>query len=369
MPTKSTKQYMAREGWGKPSRPSLTERVPVSRVRFTPFGRTIECAEGEPILRAALSQGYFLRYGCKHGGCGTCKVLVTDGDVEDTGSSFALTHGERSAGWTLVCSSWPLSDCVIDLSAMSLSEEEFLAGDQIEAFDTVIERVTDLTPTILAVTLRLVHPPQMRFTAGQFVNVEVPGTDNVRAFSMANAPSANSEIELIVRVFPGGQFSECLKYAEMGQRVRVFGPVGSLRMRLSYRKIIMVAGGSGMAPMLSMLADLAQRKDRRPVTVFFGARTCDELYYIDRLKGLCEVSSRAEFVPVVEGAGEAWDGERGLVTDAIARRMGSLRGYDAYLCGPPPMVEAARELVIKLGVREANVYFDAFVPTGVMERA
>ena len=121
--------------------------------------------------------------------------------------------------------------------------------------------------------------------------------------------------------------------------------------------------------MLSMLADLAQRKDRRPVTVFFGARTCDELYYIDRLKGLCEVSSRAEFVPVVEGAGEAWDGERGLVTDAIARRMGSLRGYDAYLCGPPPMVEAARELVIKLGVREANVYFDAFVPTGVMERA
>jgi NAD(P)H-flavin reductase len=129
----------------------------------------------------------------------------------------------------------------------------------------------------------------------------------------------------------------------------------------------MIAGGSGMAPMLSMLTDLAQKKDRRPVTVFFGARTCEELYYIDRLKALCNFSAQAEFVPVVESAGEAWNGERGLVTDAIARGMGSLKGYDAYLCGPPLMVKAARELVVRLGVREANVYFDAFVPTGLIE--
>jgi NAD(P)H-flavin reductase len=172
---------------------------------------------------------------------------------------------------------------------------------------------------------------------------------------------------LIVRLFPGGQFSEYVKHAEQGQLVRVSGPVGSLRVRLSYRKILMVAGGSGMAPLLSMLADLGQKKDRRPVTVIFGARTCEELYHIDRLKALCDLSARAEFVPVVEDAGGAWSGETGRVTDAIARRMGNLRGYDAYLCGPPPMVEAVRELVVQLGVREANVYFDAFVPTGVVE--
>jgi NAD(P)H-flavin reductase/ferredoxin len=339
----------------------------VSTVKFMPFGRTLECAEGESILSSALSRGYFLRYGCKHGGCGTCKVFVTDGDIEDSGSSFALPRSERSAGWALACSSRPLSDCVIDISAMGLTEDEFLAGDRVETFETVIEHVTDLTPTIRGVTLRLSSPPQMRFTAGQFVNVEVPGTDGVRAFSMANPPSASSEIELIVRIFPGGKFGEYLKYAKRGQAVRVSGPVGSLKMRLSYRKILMVAGGSGMAPMLSMLTDLAQKNDRRPATIFFGARTCEELYYTDRLKALCDLSAHAEFVPVVEDAGEGWDGERGLVTDAIARRMGSLRGYDAYLCGPPPMVEAARELVIRLGVREANVYFDAFVPTGVAE--
>ena len=333
-------------------------------VRFAPFDRTIECAEGVPILSAALSQGYFLRYGCKHGGCGTCKALVIEGDIEHGGSSFALTHADRSEGWALLCSSQPLSDCVIDISAMGLTDEEFQAGDQVETFETVIERVTDLTPTIRGVTLRLVNPRQMRFTAGQFVNVEVPGADGVRAFSMANAPSADSEIELIVRLFPGGRFGEYLKHAEKGQKINISGPVGSLRVRLSYRKIIMIAGGSGMAPLLSILTDLAEKKDRRPVTVFFGARTCDELYYIDRLKALCGLSARAEFVPVVQEAGNDWNGERGLVTDAIVRRMHSLRGYDAYLCGPPPMVEAARALVIQLGVRDANVYFDAFVPTG-----
>jgi NAD(P)H-flavin reductase/ferredoxin len=347
----------------------FTGKVPVATVRFTPFDRTIECAEGQPILGTALSRGYFLRYGCKHGGCGTCKVLVTDGDVEDNGSSFALTPAERSAGWALACSSRPLSDCVVDISAMSLTEDEFLGGDQVEAFETVVDSVTQLTPTIRGVVLRLLDPPQMRFTAGQFVNVEVPGTGTFRAFSMANPPSANSEIELIVRIFPGGRFSEYVKHAGKGQVVRVAGPVGSLRVRLSYRRILMIAGGSGLAPLLSMLTDLAQKNDRRPVTVFFGARTRDELYYLDRLKSLCHLCSQAEFVPVVEHADEAWEGETGRVTDAIARRVRNLRGYDAYLCGPPPMVEAARALVIQLGVREANVYFDAFVPTGVTEQS
>jgi Na+-transporting NADH:ubiquinone oxidoreductase subunit NqrF len=268
-------------------------------VRIAPFGHTIECAEGQSILRAALSRGYYLRYGCRHGGCGTCKVLVTDGDIEDSGSSFALSPAERAAGWALVCSSLPLSDCVIDISAMNLTEEEFLAGDQ------------------------------------------------------------------VVKSFPGGHFSEYLRHAEKGRMVRVFGPLGSLRVRLSYRKILMIASGSGLAPLLSMVADLTQKKDRRPVTVFFGARTPEELYYLDRLNALCNLGQQVEFVPVVEEPDPAWTGETGHVTDVIDRRMGSLKGYDAYVCGPPSIVQAARDLVIQLGVREANVYFDAFVPTGV----
>ncbi len=337
------------------------------QIRVLPYGESVSCKPGQTLLAAILEQGRYLRYGCKNGGCSTCKVLLVDGDVDQRGSSMALSSSERAEGWALLCSAIPLSDCTIDATTMELTQAEFLSGDQTSVFVAEVEGKEFLTSDICRLHMRLREPDSIKFTAGQFVNVEVPGTDSVRAFSMANAPSANSEIELIVRIFPGGKFSEYLKHAQRGQPVRVSGPVGSLRVRLSYRKILMIAGGSGLAPMLSMLTDLAQKNDRRAATVFFGARTTGEIYYADRLKALCDMSARAEFVPVVEDAGEAWDGERGRVTDAVAHRMGSLRGYDAYLCGPPPMVEAARELVIRLGVREANVYFDAFVPTGAAE--
>ncbi|MGE5289753.1 MAG: FAD-binding oxidoreductase [Micromonosporaceae bacterium] len=255
----------------------------------------------------------------------------------------------------------------MDVSAMELTEAEFLGGDQIATIEATLELVEELTPTIYGVTLRLVDPPMMIFTAGQFVNVEVPGLARAgaRAFSMANSPRNNSQVELIVKRLPGGRFGGYLESAaELGDVIRLHGPLGSLRVRPSYRKIIMVAGGSGLAPLMSMLTDLAEKRDRRPAALFFGARTRDELYRMERISRLCAMSSKLEFVPVIEHPTSEWSGEAGLVTKAIARRMLSLKGYDAYLCGPPQMVEAARDVVLRLGVREPNVYYDAFVPTG-----
>lgn len=337
------------------------------RVRLEPFGVNISCAEGESVLNASLREGYYLRYGCKGGGCGTCKALLLEGDAEDTGSTFALPSSERAAGWLLLCSSAPLEDCVVDVSAMGLSEAEFLSGDQTATVETTLESVEELTPTIYGVTLRLVHPPTITFTAGQFVNVEVPGSADrgARAFSMANPPSNDTHVELIVKRLPGGQFGRYLESAaRLGDTIRLHGPLGSLRVRPSYRKIIMVAGGSGLAPLISMLTELAEKRDPRAASLFFGARTPDELYHVERIGRLCGMSSDLEFIPVVQQPHPGWTGEAGLVTEAIARRMVSLRGYDAYLCGPPPMVAAARDLVLELGVRGPNLYYDTFVPTG-----
>src|SRR5262249_47722346 len=187
-----------------------------------------------------------------------------------------------------------------------------------------------------------------------------------RAFSMANYfPGDNSKVELFVKRLPNGLFGGYLESAaRLGDIILLHGPLGSLRGRPSYRKIIMVAGGSGLAPLICMLADLAQKGDRRAVSLFFGAKTRDELYHLQRIGRLCDMSSQLEFVPVVEHPDPEWRGEVGFVTEAVERRMQSLRGYDAYLCGPPPMVEAARSVVLGLGVREPNVYYDAFVPTG-----
>ncbi|MDB5068874.1 MAG: hypothetical protein JWM18_5308 [Chloroflexi bacterium] len=337
----------------------------MAQVKVMPFERTIVCEEGQSVLQAALGQGYYLRYGCKHGGCGTCKALLVDGDVVDGSSSFALASSERVKGWILVCSSRPTEDCVLDISSMELTEDEFLAGDRVEVFETTLVRRELLTPTICGLTLRLSEPSSIRFTAGQFVNVEIPDSTVVRAFSFANAPGSGGEIELIVRLIPDGRFGHYLTMrGELGDRIRVYGPLGSLRMRPSYRKIVMVAGGTGLAPILSMLGDVAEKGSDREMVCFVGARTCSELYFLERLEAMRATLPGLEIIPVAEQPENGWKGERGRVTEAIPRRRSSLKGYDAYICGPGPMVDAARSAVVALGVREKNIYFDAFVPTG-----
>jgi NAD(P)H-flavin reductase/ferredoxin len=338
----------------------------VASIEVEPFGADITAVSGETILDAVLRSGRYLRYGCKYGGCGTCRALLVAGEVRDSGSTFALPASARVQGWILLCSSTPLGDCAIDVSSMELSESEFHVGDQIATLQSSLVRVESLTPAIYGVTLRLIDPPVMAFKAGQFVNVEVPGTTEgaARTFSMANSPADNTRIELLVRRLPGGRFGGYLESARPGDTIWLRGPLGSLRVRPSYRKLIMIAGGAGLAPLLSMLTDLAHQHDQRAAVLFFGARTTAQLYYLDRIRQLRDIAPGLDFVPVVQEPDRSWQGETGLVTEAIARLMPSLRGYDAYICGPPPMVAAAIDLTRSLGVREPNVYYDAFVPTG-----
>ena len=338
-------------------------------IDVLPFRACYDCGRNETILAGALRAGRFLRYGCRHGGCGTCRVLLVDGEVEQAGSSFALPRADRADGWILACASAPAGNCVIDVSAgpdgMALTEEEFLAGDAVGTFVTEVAEITRLTRDVRGLRLRLLDPGSIRFTAGQLVTVEVPGTAATRAFSMASPPSESGSIDLVVRVLPGGVFSAALdERLAPGDRLRVSGPFGQLKVRLSHRPIFMIAGGSGLAPIESMAADLADRRNTRPVTVFFGVRSAADLFHLERLEAIRGRMPGLEIVPVLSEPGPGWAGETGLVTDAVDRRLPRLSGYDAYLCGPPAMIDAAVELVTRRGVRPRNVYFDAFVPTG-----
>jgi NAD(P)H-flavin reductase len=249
---------------------------------------------------------------------------------------------------------------------MELTEEEFLSGDQTCGFLADVESKELLTPDICRLRLRLVEPDSIKFTAGQFVNVEVPGSQEVRSFSMANPPSDRHHVELIVKLLPRGLFSGCLENSlGKGDQLRFYGPLGQLKIRLSHRPIVAIAGGSGMAPIVSMLTDLAEKGNTRPVTFFFGARRARDLYFQDRIDALKSAMPALETVfALSEERPSGWEGETGLVTEALARRMPSLKGYDAYLCGPPGMIEAARPLLLERGVRERNIYLDAFVPSG-----
>lgn len=326
------------------------------RITVEPFAHSFECADGETLLEGALRNNLLLRYGCKYGGCGTCKVRLVDGDVDESGSSFALTSGDRAQELILACASVPLEDCVVDVEPNGVSEDEFHSGDTSRPYDTVVETIAPLTPDIAGVRLRILGD-RMPFVAGQFVNVEIPGSDLVRTFSLANAPADDDRVDLIVKLYPDGAFSRFLQQAGEGDPVRVHGPFGQLRIRLSHRPVLMIAGGSGLAPILSLLRDCADKGFDRPITFFFGARSEADLYLTDEIDAVGSRLPGFSFHPVTDG----------FVTDAIAAWSPTL-GHDVYLCGPPPMISAAVPLLTSAGVRPRNIYFDAFtqaVPVGV----
>lgn len=337
----------------------------VYEVTVEPFDHTFTCEDGETVLQGALRNKVYLRYGCKNGGCGTCKVQLVDGDVDFTASFYSLPPGERDKGILLLCQSYPLDDCVIDASRMDLDEDEFYRGDSCRDYVMTVEEIREITPDIRSVRLRHAPGVRMPFVAGQFVNVQVPGTELTRSYSMANGSSDDDRIDLICKLLPGGRFSDWLvEPGAVGAELVVSGPFGTLAVRTSHREVVMAAGGSGLAPLLSMLTGLARKGSPRVITLFFGARTVADLYATDEISAIAAALPNFRYIPVLQDPPAGWGGAVGLVTDAIGADRERYENCDAYLCGPPLMVDAASDLLIERGVRPQNIYFDAFVSTG-----
>jgi len=342
-------------------------------VTVLPFGETIQVEPGESVLAAILRQGRFVKYGCKHGGCSTCRAEVVQGDYElSDNTSFSLSDADRAAGVVLLCSTFAAADeLVVDVSRTmdDLSEDQYLAGQHVQDYTATVDRIEALTHDIRWLGLQLDEPAELSFVAGQYVEVAVPGRPGGwRSFSMANAPAQAGRVDLIVKVLPGGAFSAILDTAvTCGDRMRLRGPFGQFGVRLSHRPMIMVAGGSGMAPILAMLRDLTATQNRREVTFFYGARSRRDLFLIDELSDLAATHDWLRFVPALSEpsvAGGDWAGETGLITEALARHLPSTRGMEAYLCGPPPMIDAAIDVLRSTGCKDRHIFFDRFVPSG-----
>jgi alkene monooxygenase reductase len=343
------------------------------RVTIEPFGETFDVAQDESVLDAVLRNGRYLSYGCKHGGCGTCRATLVDGDCRlDDRTSYSLSDADRAAGVVLLCSTHLGSgDISVDVSeTMDLSAADFAAGSSVTEHDCVVDGITVLTRDIRGLQLRLLEPPEMRFTAGQYVEVEVPGSGGRehRCYSVASPAAAPGRIDLIVTRIPDGRFSAALDGGlRTGDRLRVRGPMGQFTLRLSHRPMVMVAVGSGLAPIRSMIHHLVARDNQRQVTFFYGARTDRDLFLRDELTELARAHPWFRFVPVLsrpEHNAAAWAGATGRVTDVLARQAGTLRGHEAYLCGPAPMIDATIEVLLTLGCKRRHIFFDRFVPTG-----
>lgn len=332
-------------------------------ITLLPFEKQFTCNDNEPILQAAMRQGINLRYGCKHGGCGMCKALVVDGDVDNAeASTYALLEYERQQGFSLLCCAYPESDVTIEL--WDYDESDLFSGVTVQQFEAEVERITLLTHDIRGIQLRLIAPDIIDFKAGQYIDLLVPGTNEWRSYSMANPPSRNNAIEIMIKLMPGGLFSDYVdQQLKPGQRLTLQGPYGSFQLRNTEREAIFIAGGSGMAPILSLLRDMAEKYNERVITYFYGARTRRDLFQLEELRGLEQQLPHFHFIPALSEPTpeDIWDGETGLITDVVKKLVGTGAGKEAYMCGPTAMIDAAIATLTRLGMPEAHIFYDKFV--------
>jgi propane monooxygenase reductase component len=327
-------------------------------VRLEPVGIDFEVDEDETILDGAFRQGLMLMHGCKEGQCSACKSFLLEGEVDlDRYSTFALPEFELDEGWTLLCKAHAVTDLEIEL--INYDEEILRNGIGLRTVRTRVETIELLTRDIRRLVLR-VEDGEMPFYCGQYVDIRIPGTDEHRSFSMANVPSDDGRLEFMIKHYPGGRFSGLLADGglQVGDELEVKGPYGVFTLRDTERPLVFIGGGAGMAPILSLLRSMADQAIERPAVFYYGAREAQDLFHLDELRALAAALPSLRFVPALSHA--EWDGETGLITDVVDRCELDLTAVDAYLCGPPPMVDAATELLLRRGAEEARIHFDKF---------
>ncbi len=338
-------------------------------VRFEPVGIEIEVDEDQTILRAAFEQGVMLMHGCKEGQCASCKSFVLDGDdIElDRYSTFALPDYEKEEGFTLLCRAHAYEDLTIEL--LNFDEDMIRSGLPIQQAVAEVVSNEAVTHDLRHLVLRLVEPREIKFFPGQYLDFTVPGTEEVRSFSMANTSCReDGRLEFVVKIYPDGLFSHFLDTeVQAGDRLDVTGPYGVFTLREGHdTDLLFIGGGAGMAPILSLLRSMTERGITRRATYYYGARRRRDLCFDKELRALEDTLPGFRYIPALSEPTEqdAWDGEVGLITDVVARHESNLKGADGYVCGPPPMVDAAIATLTRLGVAEGRIYYDKFTTTG-----
>jgi len=336
-------------------------------VRFEPMGIEIEVDEDQNILRGAAEQGITLMHGCKEGQCASCKSFVLDGEDPELEkySTFALNDTEQEEGYTLLCRAHVYEDTTIEL--LNYDEEMMRSGHPIQEAKAEVVANDKVTQDMRHLVLKLVEPEEVKYWPGQYVDIAIPDTDTLRSFSMANTNSRDSgQLEFIIKIYEDGAFSKFLDTkVQLGDHLDLVGPFGVFTLRERDCDLLFVGGGAGMAPILCLLRRLAESESTRKATYYYGARTKADLCFEDELRSLEQKLPTFTYVPALsEPSDDDWDGETGVITDVVKRSETDLADTDSYLCGPPPMVEAAMEMLPALGADEKHIFYDKLTTTG-----
>jgi benzoate/toluate 1,2-dioxygenase reductase subunit len=317
--------------------------------------RFIEANPTETVADAAYRQGINVPLDCRDGACGTCKCFAESGHytmgeyIED-----ALSEDEASQGFVLTCQMRAQSDCVIRVPASSA-----VCRTQQARFDAAIAEVKQLSPSTIALSIQGESLNKLAFLPGQYVNLQVPGSEQTRAYSFSSLPR-NGRVSFLIRNVPGGLMSSFLTgMAKTGDTMTLTGPLGSFYLRDIKRPLLLLAGGTGLAPFTAMLEKIAEEGSAHPLHLIYGVTNDGDLVDLDKLEAFAARIPNFTFTACVANA-DSPHPHKGYVTQHIEPAHLHEGEVDIYLCGPPPMVEAVSTFIRERGIQPANFFYEKF---------
>jgi CDP-4-dehydro-6-deoxyglucose reductase, E3 len=329
-------------------------------VLVQPSGRAFSVDASESLLAGGIRQGVGLPYGCKDGACGSCKCKKISGTVvHGNHQDKALSAAEEAAGMVLTCCATATSDLVLESRQVSL--EGSLPVRKMPARISSMQRKS---PDVIQLQLQLPATESFQYRAGQYIDVLLRDGAR-RSYSMANAPHTGPSLDLHIRHMPGGRFTD-LVFGSMKERdiVRIEGPMGSFFLREDSNKpLVLLASGTGFAPIKALIEHMQERQITRPATLFWGGRRPHDLYMDGWVRAQCAVMPHLSYVPVVSDAlpEDNWQGRTGFVHQAVLEDIPDLSGFQVYACGAPVVVESAqRDFSDLAGLDEAEFFADSF---------
>ncbi len=329
-------------------------------VHLRPSGKTFTVENKETVLEAALRQHIALPYGCRNGACGACLGKLLTGEIQYSDPPpDALPRLLPELGDVLLCKAKPLCNLELEVTEVAIPT----AAQALKLLPCRVQALRALAHDVMQLFLTLPQTERISFLAGQYVDL-ILADGRRRSFSLANPPHANENLELHIRLVPGGIFTSHV-FASMkpGDLLRVEGPLGSFFLREdSTRPIIMIAGGTGFAPVKAMVESMIEKQLQHPVHFYWGARAKRDLYMDGLARIWMEELPKFQYTPVLSEplAEDGWAGRTGFVHDAVLQDYTDVSGHDVYACGPPPMVRGARDGLLAQGLPEAHFYSDSF---------
>ncbi|MEN5200513.1 benzoate 1,2-dioxygenase electron transfer component BenC [Pseudomonas wadenswilerensis] len=318
--------------------------------------RFIDATADESVADAAYRQGINIPLDCRDGACGTCKCFVEAGRY-DLGQEYiedALSEEEAAQGYVLTCQMRAESDCVVRVPASSQ-----LCKTEQASYQASISAVRQLSDSTIALSIKGEALSRLAFLPGQYVNLGVPGSEQTRAYSFSSLQK-DGEVSFLIRNVPGGLMSSFLTgLAKAGDSMTLAGPLGSFYLREIRRPLLLLAGGTGLAPFTAMLEKIAEEGSEHPLHLIYGVTNDFDLVELDRLQAFAARIPNFSFGACVANP-ESQHPLKGYVTQHIEPRHLNEGDVDVYLCGPPPMVEAVSQYIREQGITPANFYYEKF---------